>query len=780
MNFSLLITLLGHLLPPWRREWSEAMLAELEAVPDELSRKRFATGCVRALLVEIMTVRLRIWTAPPGTLAMAFAAGLTIAALDQASETRTPMWISLVAASATFAWCRPAAAWRWGLLLAIGLPCLAAVSDTRGPYVFDRADAMYGMPPAILTAVVVANLRRRRGLSLLALATISLAAATPSAYSQSALLRHELTATDVATFADSAFADYVRSSPQPSLAFVVVKDGSIVFARGYGTEDAAGRRPVDPEQTIFWMASLSKLVTTEAVMREVDRGRIALRAPAAQYLGWELPSRKTWRAITVEDLLTHTSGLDEPFMQGTVDDPARLVPLGTYLSGVRWRAGTRPGDVLRYSNHGMALVGRIVERTSGMQFAEYVEREVFTRVRMDHSTFRQPIPPEFARRISAAGTDEVVDYLLPTPAGAMVGTAGDMGRFLVAQLDVASSHANRLRETHATHWRAHLAVPGVALGWFETNLGGMHGLYHTGARHHFSVAWLAPEQRVGIFLVHSMRQGGRFQNLRTEVVRAFVERYFVGDAAPAPIATSQSFNGVYQPALLGTTTVERAGYLFLDTPVRSTGGSITIHGLGALGTIVAYPIGDDGFEVRKGSQAGLRLGFVRNSGHVTRMAMGGTLLDPVVFTRLAWWQRGFVHAVLLGAACLALVIGAVARGIRRIIWRKRGIAVGGNPAWKVVGAAGTALLLAPITLGTVLLSTPDIGAAEHMRSGLRVVLTFLSAAAVLCASLPIITVLGWQRGGEGVAGKALLVTLAVFGAVVSVLLWHYRLVGFQL
>lgn len=442
MKYPLLITLLGHLLPPWRREWSEAMLAELEAVPGA-SRKRFATGCVRALLVEIIAVRLRIWTAPPGTLAMAFAAGLVIAALDQASETRGPMWISLVASSAIFAWYRPAAAWRWGLLLAIGLPCLAAVSDTGGPYTFDRADAMYGMPPAILTSVVVANLRRRVAPMMLAFAAISLATATPSADAQSALLRRELTAANVATFADSAFADYVRSSPQPSLAFVVVKDESIVFARGYGTQDAAGRHRVDPEETLFWMASLSKLVTTEAVMREVERGRVALRAPAAQYLDWELPSRKTWRAITVEDLLTHTSGLDEPFMQGTVDDPARLVPLGAYLSGVRWRTGTRPGDVLRYSNHGMALVGRIVERTSGMPFAEYVEREVFARAGMEHSTFRQPIPPDLAKRIAAAGTDEVVDYLLPAPAGAMVGTAGDMGRFLAAQLDIAGSHVTR-------------------------------------------------------------------------------------------------------------------------------------------------------------------------------------------------------------------------------------------------------------------------------------------------------------------------------------------------
>ena len=194
-------------------------------------------------------------------------------------------------------------------------------------------------------------------------------------------------------------------------------------------------------------------------MREVDGGRIALGAPAAQYLEWGFPSRKTWRAITVEDLLTHTSGLDEPFMRGSVNDPADLVPLGDYLSQIPWHAGTRPGDVLRYSNHGMALAGLMVERTGGMPFAEYFERETFAPVVMTHSTFRQPVPAELGRRIATAGTGGAVDYLLPTPAGAMVGTASDMGRFLAAQLETANPSVGSLRVIHATHWRAHYSAP---------------------------------------------------------------------------------------------------------------------------------------------------------------------------------------------------------------------------------------------------------------------------------------------------------------------------------
>jgi CubicO group peptidase (beta-lactamase class C family) len=622
----------------------------------------------------------------------------------------------------------------------------------------------------------------RHGLVIAVFLAVVLGAGTSVSEADSAVERRELTAADIAVFADSAFASYLQGSPHPSLAFVVVKDDAIVFARGYGMEDAASGRPVDPEATVFWLASLSKLVTTVAVLREVERERVALDAPAMQYLGWPLTSRNHWRAIAVADLLTHTSGLDEPFMQGTVGDSARLVSLGDYLSRMHWHAGTSPGAALRYSNHGMALAGLIVERTSGMPFAEYIEREIFAPLGMGHSTFRQPIPSELARHIATAGTDATTDYLLPAPAGAMVGTASDMGRFLIAQLDVAGAHAASLQVMHATQWRAHPAVPGVALGWFESHLGGVKGLFHTGARHHFSVAWLVPSRRLGLFLVHSMRQGGPYQNLRTEVVRAFAERYLVPDTVSVARATPlPSIDGIYRPGLLGTTTVERAGNLFLDTPVRVTqDGHITMQAPGGLGTITAYPIGADAFEVREGPQAGLRLGFVESAEGQPRIAMGGTLLDPVVFTRVTWWQRGLVHAVVLVVACLALPVAAVVHGVRRVVRRRRGTGVAQNPAWMVVGAAGVALTLAPLTFLAVLFSTPELNAADHMRSGIRAVLVLLSTAAALCAAIPIATILGWRSGSDSVAERATLCLLSLAGVVAAMLLWHYRLVGFHL
>jgi hypothetical protein len=158
--------------------------------------------------------------------------------------------------------------------------------------------------------------------------------------------------------------------------------------------------------------------------------------------------------------------------------------------------------------------------------------------------------------------------------------------------------------------------------------------------------------------------------------------------------------------------------------------------------------------------------------------MGGTLLDPIVFTRLKWWQRGFVHAVVLMIACFAIAIAGSVQGMRRVV-RRRG-ADDDNPGWVLVIAAGVVLVVAVLAFAATLVTTPEIGAAAHMRGGIRAVLLLLSAAAVLCAALPFATFLASCRRHERARRDVILKVLSLAGAIVAVLLWHYRLVGFNL
>src|SRR5690242_13285062 len=77
---------------------------------------------------------------------------------------------------------------------------------------------------------------------------------------------------------DQFLADYLKSSPAPSLGFVLVKDGKILFQKGYGYADAEKKAPVVPGETLFYAASVSKLLTATAVMQLIEQGRLKLDA----------------------------------------------------------------------------------------------------------------------------------------------------------------------------------------------------------------------------------------------------------------------------------------------------------------------------------------------------------------------------------------------------------------------------------------------------------------------------------------------------------------------
>ena len=116
---------------------------------------------------------------------------------------------------------------------------------------------------------------------------------------------------ELAALLDPVFAQGMAEEHIPGAAFVLVQDGRVVMAKGYGVADVESRKPVDPRTTIFPIASISKVFTATAVMQLFDRGRLDLHADVNRYLtSLQVPDTYP-RPITAADLLQHTSGLDE-------------------------------------------------------------------------------------------------------------------------------------------------------------------------------------------------------------------------------------------------------------------------------------------------------------------------------------------------------------------------------------------------------------------------------------------------------------------------------------
>src|SRR5437763_6195429 len=212
---------------------------------------------------------------------------------------------------------------------------------------------------------------------------------------------HEMTVADIEAFLDGFMPMQLERENVAGSVICVVKDGKVLFAKGYGYSDAGKKKPVSTDSTLFRPGSISKLFTATAVMQLVQQGKLDLDRDVNDYLDFKIPPA-FFKPITLRNLLTHTPGFEETVKGLFIPENARLLSLKEYLTGHMPRRIFPPGVVPAYSNYGVTLAGYIVERVSGREFNDYVTQNIFKPLRMLHSTFPQPLPPDSTPPISPA------------------------------------------------------------------------------------------------------------------------------------------------------------------------------------------------------------------------------------------------------------------------------------------------------------------------------------------------------------------------------------------
>jgi CubicO group peptidase (beta-lactamase class C family) len=234
---------------------------------------------------------------------------------------------------------------------------------------------------------------------------------------------------------DPLVQDGMRRGAYPGAALVVGRHDTILFAKGYGhlTWSAAGRA-VDPDSTLYDLASLTKVIaTTTSLMLLVERGRVRLDEPVATYLA-EL-ERPATAGITVRQLLTHTSGLraDIPDAElKAIRDSATLM-----ARVLREPPRVPPGTRVIYSDLNAILLGEVVRRVAGEPLDAFVAREIFAPLGLTATMFRPP--SRLRARIAPTGVwrgHPVAGVVHDGSAFRLRGVSGNAGLFSTAA-DVA-------------------------------------------------------------------------------------------------------------------------------------------------------------------------------------------------------------------------------------------------------------------------------------------------------------------------------------------------------
>jgi len=492
----------------------------------------------------------------------------------------------------------------------------------------------------------------------------------------------EMTAADVESFLDGIVPLQLHRNDIAGATIAVVKDGKLLFAKGYGYADVKSKKPVSPEETLFRPGSISKLFTWTAIMQLYEQGKLDLDRDINDYLDFKIPDA-FGKPITLKNVMTHTPGFEEQIKD--LFDTRPIAPnLGQYLKTHIPARIYPPGTVPAYSNYATAVAGYIVERVSGRPFEQYVAENIMRPLKMTHSTFSQPLPQELAPFMSSGyrlGSDnaESFEVVNPFPAGSLSSSTADMARFMIAHLQDGQLDDARIlkpetaRLMHSRLFALDDAANAMCYGFYEESRNNQRIIGHGGDTVFFhSDLHLILDQKVGFFVSYNSagNSSGLGDSPRANLWEAFLDRYY---SATTSATTSASAKDDAKAAA-GTYVLSR----------RSEGSFLKVASV--LQQFTVSPVGDGDIEVPqltgpngkpKRWQGVGPMTFLERDGSdklIFKPDQNGHMLMILPFPffigqRIGTLQNGKLVSIVLGASllfmALTLILWPIAWFVRR-------------------------------------------------------------------------------------------------------------------
>ena len=331
-------------------------------------------------------------------------------------------------------------------------------------------------------------------------------------------------AADPARQLDAYTAQAVKDWGAVGLAIAVVKDGRVVFEKGYGVREL-GKPDLVDTTTLFAIGSTTKAMTAAAMGMLVDEGRVRWDDPVINYLpGFQLKDPWVTREITVRDLLTHRAGLPNAdfLWYGTNNSTAEILRRMRYVD-----LAYSPRSNFIYQNVMYAAAGQVIAAASGMPWEDFVRTRIFAPL---HMTATVPLLSRTSAQPNVASPHDRIDDTMRVirnasvdgvaSAGSVWSSVADMSRWMRFILDSGRVDGKRLLkpETFAELLKPQTMVPPdqfypsarltrphwvtYGLGWFQQDYEGRAVDFHTGSIDGMvAIIGLIPDERLGVYVL---------------------------------------------------------------------------------------------------------------------------------------------------------------------------------------------------------------------------------------------------------------------------------------
>lgn len=345
----------------------------------------------------------------------------------------------------------------------------------------------------------------------------------------------------------------------PGLGLALVKDGKIVYAKGYGVRDNKTKTPVNAD-TLFAIGSVSKSFTSLGIMQLVSAGKIKLDAPVQTYLPNLKFSNATMGAkVTVRQLLSMTSGLDRYdawAFDKKIDTRQKLLETVAQIP-----FSSIPGKVFAYNNQNYVVAAAILETISKKSWEEYTKTNILMPMGMKRTTLgftEAQQDGNFAQGHNAGlqgvQTTPAFDrFAVIAPAGSIHSSATEMAEYLIAQMGKGENRVPRLltKEMHKTQIAignpfsssiGGMTATGYGLGWFNQEYRGVKIVEHGGNINGFSAeVQMLPQKGWGVVLLTNLENANSFLNsTRLQLTEELLKMNPRSDFSQAPALVAQA------------------------------------------------------------------------------------------------------------------------------------------------------------------------------------------------------------------------------------------------
>ncbi|MBI2282770.1 MAG: serine hydrolase [Bacteroidetes bacterium] len=349
-------------------------------------------------------------------------------------------------------------------------------------------------------------------------------------------------------FVSDSLENYIKTGMKdwqiPGLAIAIVKDGQVVYMKGYGESDMATHEKVD-ENTLFMIASNSKLFTGTSLAQLEYNKKLSLNDKITRYFpDFRLYDNNATEMVTIKDMLSHHLGTktfqgDFTFWNGNLSRSQIIQRMRTLKPEGQFRQD------FGYCNSCFLTAGEIIPKVSGKPWEVYVYDSILMPLGMKNThmlTTGIAQRPNVSRPYSTSFTGQLhelpydqVDNL--GPAGSMISNVKDMAKWLLLQLDSGRYEGQRIipwqviRRTRdmvtTISSRKNRVYPshyaGYGLGIFMTDYNGKQVFWHTGGAFGFVTnTCFVPEEKLGITILTNNDNQDFFEALRYQVLDAYL------------------------------------------------------------------------------------------------------------------------------------------------------------------------------------------------------------------------------------------------------------------